>query len=359
MIKKRFSTYCVMFACMLSLTIGWTLQQARAEEKAAPQKSEKAKAQPEKAVKKSANSKAVLVEVDGSKLTQGDVDKEINAQLEAIKKQIPPERLKELQAQIDQMKGKIQEQKINEFVERTVIGKEADKQKISVTDNETKAIIKQYEQQVPAGMTLESVLAMQGMTLAKMNDEIKFRLRAQKLIDSQVKQGAAPTEDEIKQYYTSNKEKFDDPESVHARHILIKTDAKDNETVKNAKKAKIDDLRKKVVSGADFAKTAQESSDCPSKAKGGDLGTFSRGRMIKPFEDAAFSQKINDIGPVVETQFGYHIIQVLEHNQAKSKTLDDVKDKITETLNQQKKNQAIKDYIEGLKKNAKIVYSKS
>ena len=77
-------------------------------------------------------------------------------------------------------------------------------------------------------------------------------------------------------------------------------------------------IRDEIVGkkGKDFETLATEVSDCPSKAKGGELGLLSRGQAVKPFEDAAFSRKVGEIGPVVKTQFGYHIIEVLDHREA-------------------------------------------
>jgi peptidyl-prolyl cis-trans isomerase C len=160
----------------------------------------------------------------------------------------------------------------------------------------------------------------------------------------------------MKKYYTNNKGKFDTPETVHARHILIKVDDKDDKKTKDKKMAKIEGIRKQLLKGTVFEKLAKEHSDCPSKEKGGDLGTFKRGNMEKSFEDAAFTQKVNEIGPIVKTKFGNHIIQVLEHNKAKSKSLDEVKDNIRKTLEQQKKQEIMTGYIAKLKENAKIVY---
>ena len=110
---------------------------------------------------------------------------------------------------------------------------------------------------------------------------------------------------------------------------------------------------KQLVEGADFAKLAKENSECPSKERGGDLGTFPRGRMVKPFEEAAFKLPDNELSPVVETKFGYHIIQVLEHNEAQKKSLEEVKVTITETLQNQKKQEMAKNYIDGLKAKGK------
>ena len=81
--------------------------------------------------------------------------------------------------------------------------------------------------------------------------------------------------------------------------------------------------------------------------------------MVKPFEDAAFNLPDNVLIPVVETKFGYHIIQVLEHNEAEKKSLESVKATITETLQNQKKQEMAKSYIDGLREKAKIVYPSS
>ena len=107
------------------------------------------------------------------------------------------------------------------------------------------------------------------------------------------------------------------PEQVRASHILISTKPIDPNADPNQAKAqakdKAEELLKKVKDGADFAALAKENSDCPSNAQGGDLGLFPRGQMVKPFEDAAFALKVGEISDLVETQFGYHIIKVTEH----------------------------------------------
>ena len=300
-----------------------------------------------------------IVQVNGEKLTTAEVDAMLDGQMASISKQVPPEQMEQVKAQLEQMKGKWRQQLSDYFIQKTVLSQEADKQKIVVTDDEVNAQLKEYEQQVPAGTKLEDMLKQQGVTMEKLRADIKSILKAKKLMDAQVTTGPVPTDEEIKNYYELNKTKFDEAEKVRARHILVKTSPTDNDTVKKANKAKIDAIRKKLVAGGDFAKIAQESSDCPSKAKGGDLGAFAKGQMAKPFEDAAFSQKVNDIGPVVETQFGYHIIQVQEHTQAKSKTLDAVKPDIIKSLQEQNKQKAVKDYIDGLKSKATIVYGKN
>jgi len=93
-----------------------------------------------------------------------------------------------------------------------------------------------------------------------------------------------------------------------------------------------------------------ENSDCPSKQKGGDLGKFGRGQMVKPFEDAAFGQEVNAIGPIVETQFGYHIIQVTSHKQAGPVPREDV----VNAIKGRKQQKLLIEFVEELKGKAKI-----
>lgn len=300
-----------------------------------------------------------IVSVNGEKLTTAEVDAMLQSQMESITKQVPPEQKEQVKAQLAQMKDKWRQQLSDYFIQKTVLAQEADRLKITVSDDEVNAQIKEYEKQVPPDTTLEEMLKQQGVTMEKLRSDIKNILKAKKLLDSQVNTVPAPTDEDIEKYFDLNKSKFDEPEKTHARHILIKTASTDDDAAKKNKRDKIEKIRKKLLAGGDFADIAKENSECPSKEKGGDLGSFARGQMVKPFEDAAFSQKINDIGPVVETQFGYHIIQVLERTQAKSKTLEDVKPQIAKTLTDQNKQKAIKDYIDGLIKKAAIVYGKN
>jgi len=90
------------------------------------------------------------------------------------------------------------------------------------------------------------------------------------------------------------------PNKVHCAHILVKTEKEANSVLERLKK------------GEKFSSIAKEISLCPSKKRGGDLGTFSRGKMVKEFEKAAFALQKGQISPIVKTRFGYHLIRRLE-----------------------------------------------
>ena len=140
---------------------------------------------------------------------------------------------------------------------------------------------------------------------------------------------------EAKNYYEKNKDKYTQKEQVRAKHILISPTAKkisDAEALKLAEK-----IYNQLKKGADFDKLAKKYSDDPgSKDKGGDVGFFPRGRMVKPFEDTAFSLKVGQISKPVKTRYGYHIIKVIAKKQAKTSTFEEVKDEIKGILKSKK-----------------------
>ncbi len=144
----------------------------------------------------------------------------------------------------------------------------------------------------------------------------RFRLPQQRqvaylLVDpNQMLERAAPSEEEVKRYYDDHPEEFTREEEVHARHILVMVD---DDTSEGAAKQKIDAARRRLEAGEEFAKVAAEvSEDASNKDRGGDLGYFGRGRMVKPFEEAAFSAVEKALVGPVRTDFGWHLLEVLD-----------------------------------------------
>jgi len=124
------------------------------------------------------------------------------------------------------------------------------------------------------------------------------------------------TEEDIEQYYEDNKEEF--KLAPACKYKFVKMVIQPSEADKNFKKAKIDSLYKKLMAGEDFATVAQEFSEGPSAPKGGDLGYFTRGRMVGEFEDVAFATNVGGISEPVLTQFGWHIITVIDKRKTES-----------------------------------------
>ncbi len=157
------------------------------------------------------------------------------------------------------------------------------------------------------------------------------------LIADQEKIGASINvpEAQLQQAYQSRRDQFRTPERVRVRHILVKTTGKTPaETEKLKQKAA--DLLKQLKGGADFATLAKANSDDPGSAvKGGELGWVTRGQTVKNFEQAAFSLKPNQLSDLISTEYGFHILQVEEKQDAHTQTLDEVKGQLAAELKKQ------------------------
>ena len=164
--------------------------------------------------------------------------------------------------------------------------------------------------------------------------------------------------DEIKSYYESNISKYGEPEQRRASHILIavKSGAGDAEKAKARERAAqlLSELRKSPGSFAELAR--KNSGDPGSASQGGDLGFFSRGMMVRPFEDAAFRLKLNEISELVESDFGFHIIRVTGIKAGKMKSLDLARPEIEREL---KKQRAGRRFAEAAEAFSNLVYEQS
>jgi peptidyl-prolyl cis-trans isomerase D len=156
------------------------------------------------------------------------------------------------------------------------------------------------------------------------------------------------TPEEIAQYYAEYPNEFKTPETVTARHILFSLPEKATNEEAEAARLKAADVLKKLTAGEDFAKLAKTYSDCPSKEKGGDLGSFTRDQMVKPFSDAAFALTVGSISEPVRTQFGWHIIKVDAHNPAATESLEKATPKITGKITDRKAKNLAYDAAESL-----------
>ena len=301
-------------------------------------------------VQASTDPNKVLAEVNGQAIKQGAVDEEVENMMKRARRKLPPERLA-------QMQGQFAMQAVDNLVMKTLLLGAIEKDGIQVTDEEVAAEFEKFKAQLPEGMTIEQIEQNNNMTQAEILETIKLEMTANKLITKHTDDKITPpTDEEITKFFEENKERFSTPETVTAKHILFACKPTDDQAVKAEKLAKAEMIRAELVAGGDFAKLAMENSDCPSKERGGNLGSFSKGQMVPPFEQAAFSQKKGEIGPVVTTDFGYHIIVVEDHQDAKTVELDEVKDRIKQIMTSQQRQKAAQEYVGELKAQASITY---
>ncbi len=215
-----------------------------------------------------------------------------------------------------------------------LIRNEIAEHELSASDAEIEAKLAEFKEQIPEGQTLESLT---GQSPAQISEAIGDMLTYEKLLEIYDLAVAEPSDQQVEEYYQKNPDEFQMPESVQARHILIMVDDDADDETRTAKRAEIEAIHRQLTEeDASFEELAAEHSDCPSRQQGGDLGSFGRGQMVPAFEEAAFAQEPGAIGDVVETDFGYHIIQVMDKEAARQVSLDEVREHITGRLQEQK-----------------------
>lgn len=293
---------------------------------------------------------AVAVTVNGVAVTE----KEVDADFKKMTAQMPA-------AFIEQNKVKFRQQILDRIIAIRLIDEKIKAARIVVTEEEVLDQIKEIAAQ--QGVSVEEfkkMLQSRGMDYDEWGQQIRWGVMLGKLVEAESGDQLKITENDANNFYTSNIQRFETPEQVRASHILIKPVTDPNIDPNEAKAkalAKAQDLLKQVKEeGADFAELAKANSDCPSKAKGGDLGLFGGGRMVPAFDKVAFTLKVNEVSDVVQTQFGYHIIKVTDKKEASRKTFEQAKDEIIKMLSQRKQRELFTKYLEKLKAEAKIVY---
>jgi peptidyl-prolyl cis-trans isomerase C len=169
------------------------------------------------------------------------------------------------------------------------------------------------------------------------------------------------TDEDAKKFYDdpANISSFEQPEMVRASHILLMTtDPQTQQPLpadkKAAKHKEMEDILKQARAGTNFAELAKKYSEDPGSKDSGGEYTFPRGRMVKPFEDAAFSLKTNEISDIIETQYGYHIIKLSEKVPAKKVDFDKVKDQIKDHQMQVQIRKQLRPYVAKLEKDANV-----
>lgn len=287
---------------------------------------------------------AVVVRVNDIEIKRGEIIELVNLTMQRIGGQVPPQQLPQLQQQIyTRVKNDIINAKLIEIAVQS--------SDIQVSEADIEAEITTIRESLPEGKTLEELLAVQENTLAELKSDIRNQLASRTLFEQQVVDVPNANEVDAKTFYDENPTNFQTPEQVTASHILIAA----SDDASEDPKATLEEIRASIIAGGtSFAEAAAAHSSCPSSANGGSLGTFGKGQMVPEFEIAAFTQEIGEVGDIVETQFGYHIIQVSERTEEGTIAFQTAKDQIIEFLTNQSKQQVISSYIESLRDQATI-----
>ena len=249
----------------------------------------------------------------------------------------------------------LRESIIEKMIKLELLHQESKKAGISFSSNDIDKELKGYKKGFPDDKAFAKALGQAGVTEAELRKQIGKNMAIQKFIDTNFKGKVQITEQEVKDFYSKNSEKFKQPELAHAFHILILAKESDPKVDKDRKREKLVQVKKKLKEGGDFAVLAKQYSEDPgSKERGGDLGFFPKGQMVKPFDQAVFKMTPGEISDIVETEFGYHLIKLEEKRSAQVVSFDEAKTKISAYLTQEKVTANIEAFLAEAKGKATI-----
>lgn len=317
-----------------------------------------------------------IIKVNNQKITQEQFDKSFNqAVSNPMFKQLGIDKKTDKNSFLYLM---VKDRVVSELIIKTLIDEETKKRHIKVTKKDTDTELRNIIDKIGSKEKFNEILKQNGISSAEFQKDLTEEVKMKKLVDMLEKVNIS--DNDAKKFYNENISKFKYPDKVRASHILVAVNpdeikelikkAPENNTLTEAqiqekvnkelelKHAKAQKILSEVQKDpTNFAKLAREYSDDVNSAKqGGDLGFFAQQEMVEPFAKTAFSMKPNTVSNLVQTPYGYHIIMVTDRLAAGQDSYDKVKSEIKMYLENQRRVKILENFIETLKKNAKIEY---
>lgn len=284
--------------------------------------------------------------VNGEKIPYQSLEQKLNF----IKQRYASQGQQLNEKQLNSIKQDIAER----MVEKELLYQKTRELGIDVDMDKVDSQINQFKQKFDDEKQYQQQLSQMGYTEELLRSEIKQNMAIQKLIEEEIASKVSLSDKEAEKYYKDNTQEFETPARVKARHILIKTESDASESDNKEAKKKIQAAEKRLEKGEEFAKVAKDVSEGPSSEKGGDLGFFSKGRMVKGFEDAAFALEPGEVSDIVKTRFGYHLIKVEDKEPASQKSFEEVKGNLKEKMKNEKVSKEMESYLNDLRQKADI-----
>ncbi len=289
-----------------------------------------------------------MAKVNGKDIGRDVFNKQMDRtrqRFQQAKREIPPA-----------LEVRLKENILRKLVDDELISQKAAAESVALTDAEVEAKLGEHKARFGSPEAFKNFLERTSQTEEDLRDELK-RTELRDRLFNKLAGVDEPTDDEVKDTYEKNKDRYKDRESVNALQVFWKVDATEAADKKKAAQASaakaFKELNKK---GADFKALTQKYTDATPTPNGGDMGWFTRGRQVKQIEDVVFAEKVKagDVLGPVESPFGLHIIKVVEKKAEKQRTLEEVTPAIKTTIKARKKSEKTREVLANLKKDAKV-----
>ena len=253
------------------------------------------------------------------------------------------------------LRDRLGTQVLNQLIASELLFQEAVKQGFEAAGEKVEESFSSLAGQFPSREEFDSEMEKRGYTEKSLRGSMRKQISIRTFLDETIASKMSVNEEEARKFYQDNPGRFSQEAQVKASHILINAPSEASQEEKDEALARAREIAQKAkADGADFAALAREHSEGPSGPSGGDLGLFGRGRMVKPFEEAAFSMKVGDVSDPVLTRFGYHVIKVTDRQEGKTMPFEEVKDNLMAGLKKDRINEAVNGKIKELTAQAEI-----
>ena len=289
----------------------------------------------------------MTIRVDGEEIPEEAVLYELGRLVQFYSQHMPES---EIRNQMPQLRRRAEQQALG----ARLLLDEVERLDIQVSLDEVENGLQEMVKRAGGREKFDEMLNQQNLTEESVKASIRRGKRVDKLVETITSGISDPAEDEMEQHFREHAEEYRQPEKAQARHILIKSDS-DSPQDKEEARMRISEIRERILGGEDFGDMAAMYSDCPSGGKsGGSLGWISRGMMAPEFDEAVFAMETGEISDIIETSFGYHIVNKTGEEDGEAADYDQVREDIRDFLRHVKKGNAISAHVEELKKKVEI-----
>lgn len=242
-----------------------------------------------------------IADVNGDTITRTEFENAIRALEARAGQPVPAE-------QRDQVLRDL----LDDLVAYRLLRQEAVRRQLTVPDAAIDERMQTLRAQFPSNAAFERALKAQQMTVEKLRDDARTDLLVDQLLEQEVASQIEVKPSDVSAFYEKNPDRFQQPESMRASHILVAVPPNADDATRAKARARAQEALKAARAGQDFAQLARRYSQDASAQQGGDLGFFPRGQMVPAFDQAAFALEVGQISDLVETEFGFHVIKALE-----------------------------------------------
>lgn len=282
-----------------------------------------------------------IARIDGEEVGAETFNEMVAERMERMPGQVPP-------PMVEMMKNET----IDFVIDKHLVDEVLEGEDIEVTDEDIDEALAEFKDRFPDEAVFEQQLAQMGMDEAELRENLHQDVELEKYLSAE--HDLEVTAEEAETFFEENKERFAEEEQVQARHVLIEVDEGADEETESEAEERAQAVYQEAVDGADFEELAREKSEGPSAERGGDLGFFPRHRMVPEFAEVAFDMDVGDISEPVRTQFGYHVIEKLDHQEGGDAEFADVESDIEMQLLHQKRQEAFQSFLDDLKDGVEI-----